>query len=81
MRTTVDHFTTAREAALATARGLARTIADTLTAMYPGAAYLVLSRDEDDDVLWLQNIRDPGRQPRAAGVGAPVARQYMTPEL
>ncbi|MFI6689026.1 hypothetical protein [Streptomyces sp. NPDC050485] len=58
MRTTVDHFTTAREAALATARGLARTIADTLTAMYPGAAYLVLRWDQDDDVLWLQSIRN-----------------------
>jgi hypothetical protein len=60
MRTTVDHFTIVREAALATARGLARTIADTLTAMYPGAAYLVPSRGEDNDVLRLQSIRDPG---------------------
>lgn len=59
MRTTVDHFTTAEEVALDQARGLARTIADTLTAMYPSAAYLVLERDEDDaDVLWLHSIRD-----------------------
>lgn len=59
MRTTVDHFTTAEEAALDQARGLARTIADTLTAMYPSAAYLVLERDDDDsDVLWLHSIRD-----------------------
>ncbi|KOU53149.1 hypothetical protein [Streptomyces sp. WM6378] len=72
MPTTVDHFTTAREAALATARGLARTIADTLTALYPGANYLVLSWDEDDDVV-VQSIRAPGRRLRAAGVGAPVA--------
>jgi len=59
MRTAVDHFTTAEKVALDQARGLARTIADTLTAMYPSAAYLVLERDEDDpDVLWLHSIRD-----------------------
>ncbi|NUK53368.1 hypothetical protein HRW14_24460 [Streptomyces lunaelactis] len=59
MRTTVDHFATAEAVALDQARGLARTIADTLTAMYPSAAYLVLERDEDDaDVLWLHSIRD-----------------------
>ncbi|GAA2467011.1 hypothetical protein ACFPFX_11490 [Streptomyces mauvecolor] len=74
MRTTVGHFTTAR--------GLPRTIADILTAVYPGAACLVLSRDEDDGVQWRQSIRDPGwRRPRAAGVGAPAARQYMVPGL
>ncbi|UYQ60656.1 hypothetical protein [Streptomyces peucetius] len=49
----------AEEVALDQARGLARTIADTLPAMYPSAAYLVMERDEDDrDVLWLHSIRD-----------------------
>lgn len=51
MRTTVDHFTTPpAKLPWQPARGLARTIADTLTALYPGANYLVLSWDEDDDV-------------------------------
>jgi hypothetical protein len=59
MRTTVDHFTTAEKVALDQARGLARTIADTLTAMYPSAAYLVLERDEDEpDLLFFDSIRD-----------------------
>lgn len=48
MRTTVDHFTAAEEVALDQARGLARTIADTLATMYPSAAYLVMRHDEDD---------------------------------
>lgn len=63
MRTTADHFTTAREAALATVRGLARTIADTFTALYPGATYLVLPWDEDDDVVAREH----------PGPGAPAA--------
>ncbi|MER5466628.1 hypothetical protein ABT010_39600 [Streptomyces sp. NPDC002668] len=59
MRSTVDHFTTAEAVALDQARGLARTIADTLTVIYQSAAYLALERDEDDaDVLWLHSIRD-----------------------
>ena len=66
MRTTVDHFTDAEEVALDQERGLARTIADTLAAMYPSPAYLVMHHDEDD-VLW---------QPRApADQGDPATRQ------
>ncbi|MEU9064973.1 hypothetical protein AB0D13_40635 [Streptomyces sp. NPDC048430] len=57
MRITVDDFTAAEQAARDQARGLARTIADTLTAMYPDAAYLVMHHDEDE-VLWLHGIRD-----------------------
>lgn len=65
MRTTVDHFTAAEEVGLDQARGLARTIADTLAA-YPSPACLVMHHD--DDVLWqprappTRAIQDPARQ-------------------
>ncbi|GAA3372307.1 hypothetical protein GCM10017744_103300 [Streptomyces antimycoticus] len=59
MHITVDDFAAAQAATLHQAQGLARTIADTLTAMYPTAAYLALERDGDDrDRLWLHSIRD-----------------------
>ncbi|MFB6781767.1 hypothetical protein ACFCX0_31290 [Streptomyces sp. NPDC056352] len=71
MRTTVDHFRAAEEVSLGQARGLARTTADTLAAMYPSAAYLVMHHDEDD-VLWLHP---------SSSEGIPVFRRGGSPIL